>query len=212
MQNRVYEEDRALVASLLAGDRRSFRLFFDAYAQRLASFVMRRTSANPSTAEDIVQSAMIKAVRGLRNYRAEASLYTWLCTICRSEIADQRRRDGRTVPAVSMDSDDSVSGKVAQLQGPSEFEFGPAGAEADPTELVAKALARLPARYASVLESKYGDGLSVVEVARELGLSAAATQSLLARAREAFRQAWQDEHGNSESPLDEPGIRNAHGQ
>jgi RNA polymerase sigma-70 factor (ECF subfamily) len=52
-------------------------------------------------------------------------------------------------------------------------------------------LETLPEHYARALEAKYGDGLSVEEIARQLGLTVVATQSLLARARETFRKLWQ---------------------
>jgi len=48
----------------------------------------------------------------------------------------------------------------------------------------------LPEPYAQVLEAKYGDGMSVEEMAQQLGLTAISVQSLLARAREAFRKLW----------------------
>jgi RNA polymerase sigma-70 factor (ECF subfamily) len=190
----LYEEDRALVDRLLAGDERAFREFFDMHAQRLAAFVMRRTGADPAVAEDVVQNAMIRAVRGLHNYRGEASLHTWLCTICRSEIVDRRRKEGRQPRLISMDGDEAVGGTVAQMHAASEFDFGPTVGEPDRAELVAATLSRLPQRYVSILELKYGDGSSVEEIARSLGLTPTAAQSLLARAREAFRDAWDALH------------------
>jgi len=56
---------------------------------------------------------------------------------------------------------------------------------------IMKVLEGLPANYALVLEAKYGDGLSVETIALQLGLTEIAVQSMLARAREAFRQGWQ---------------------
>jgi DNA-directed RNA polymerase specialized sigma24 family protein len=55
---------------------------------------------------------------------------------------------------------------------------------------VMKILQSLPPHYALALEAKYGDGMSVEAIARQLGLSGIATQSVLARARDAFRQRW----------------------
>jgi RNA polymerase sigma-70 factor (ECF subfamily) len=60
-------------------------------------------------------------------------------------------------------------------------------------------LERLPQRYASALEWKYGDDMTVEEIARQLDLSVAATQSLLARARDAFRELWHMLAAGSES-------------
>jgi DNA-directed RNA polymerase specialized sigma24 family protein len=47
------------------------------------------------------------------------------------------------------------------------------------------------------LEAKYGDGLSVEEIAALLGVTTTAAQSLLARAREAFRDRWRATNRNS---------------
>jgi RNA polymerase sigma-70 factor (ECF subfamily) len=51
-------------------------------------------------------------------------------------------------------------------------------------------LAAIPALQRAVLVLHYMDRLSVREVARLIGKSEAATASLLARGREAFRQAY----------------------
>jgi RNA polymerase sigma-70 factor (ECF subfamily) len=50
----------------------------------------------------------------------------------------------------------------------------------------------LPARYEAVLRAKYLDGRSVADVAAAHGETAKAVESLLTRAREAFRQAYQE--------------------
>ena len=65
---------------------------------------------------------------------------------------------------------------------------------------VQRALDRLPANYASALEWKYIEGCSVGEIATRLGLNAIATQSLLARARQALKAALQSA---TRSTLDE---------
>ena len=53
-----------------------------------------------------------------------------------------------------------------------------------------RVLEALPTQYALALEAKYGDGMSVDEVAKLLDVTPIAAQSLLARAREAFRESW----------------------
>jgi RNA polymerase sigma-70 factor (ECF subfamily) len=57
-------------------------------------------------------------------------------------------------------------------------------------ESVARALAALPGHYESVLRAKYLDGQSVAEIAAERGESAKAVESLLMRARQAFREIY----------------------
>ncbi len=57
-------------------------------------------------------------------------------------------------------------------------------------EQVAMALAELPEHYEAVLRAKYLDGLDVASIALRQGASAKAVESLLSRAREAFRAAY----------------------
>jgi RNA polymerase sigma-70 factor (ECF subfamily) len=189
----VFEADRLLVAQLLNHDQQAFQRFYETYAYRMAAFVMRRSGSNREAAEDVVQNAMVRALRGLSQYRGDASLFTWLCQICRSELADQRRKAGRRPVVVSMDADLAVATTVAAMPAATEFELGSAGGDGVLGSAVANALRRLPARYVRVLEMKYGDDLTVEQIGRELNLTLSATQSLLVRAREAFRSVWQDE-------------------
>jgi RNA polymerase sigma-70 factor (ECF subfamily) len=192
----VYEADRVLVSRMRAGEQRAFDEFFNASASRLAAFVSRRSGMDPASVEDIVQNTLIKAVRNLASYRGEAALFTWVTEICRHELADARRKAARRPAHDSLDEPDAVAFPMPQLWVPEHRE--PA-AEADAhgrRKAVIRALNDLPERYARALEAKYGDGLSVKEVAALFGLTTVAAQSLLARARDAFRDRW-----NSESEL-----------
>jgi RNA polymerase sigma-70 factor (ECF subfamily) len=133
---------------------------------------------------------LIKGVRNLFSYRGEAALFTWLTQICRHELADVNRKAARRPPHVSLDEPTTTS-IVAQLRIPERR--GPVAEMDAATQRVAvmQILNSLPEHYARALEAKYGDGLSVEEIARQLGLTVIATQSLLARARETFREHWQ---------------------
>ena len=57
-------------------------------------------------------------------------------------------------------------------------------------EFVRSTLQHLPGRYAQALEMKYVNGNSVNEIALELGLSEKAAESLLTRARKAFKEGF----------------------
>jgi RNA polymerase sigma-70 factor (ECF subfamily) len=190
----VSEADRKLVERMRAGEQSAFDAFFAAYAPRVAAFVSRRSSLDPAGIEDMVQASLIKAIRNLDSFRGEASLFTWLCTICRHELASLHRKMGRQPIHESADGDSYARDKLLELRVPADLE--------PPNELelethraaVAKTLNSLPERYARALEWKYGDGFSVEEIAGMLGLTPIAVQSLLARARKEFKDAWLREH------------------
>jgi RNA polymerase sigma-70 factor, ECF subfamily len=57
------------------------------------------------------------------------------------------------------------------------------------------ALSRLSAYHRAALTLRYLDGMPVAEVAGELGRSLHATETLLVRARAAFRRVYEEGHG-----------------
>jgi RNA polymerase sigma-70 factor (ECF subfamily) len=186
----VYEADRALVTRMRAGEQRAFDEFFNASAPRLVAFVARRSALDSATLEDVVQCALIKAVRHLADYRGEAALFTWLTEICRHELADMRRKTARRPIHVSLDEAGAAAILETQLRVPEHQEpISQLDAVAQRTAIM-EVLLSLPELYAQALEAKYGDGLAVKDIAGQLGLTPIATQSLLARAREAFRLRW----------------------
>ena len=173
-----------------AGEQRAFDEFFRSNVPRLVAFTTRRSRLDPASIEDIVQNTLIKAMRNLSSYRGEASLFTWLTQICRHEIADATRKAARQPAYVSLEEPEQVLRLAHQLRLP-QYREPAAQVEAElHSAAVFETLKSLPERYALALEAKYGDGLSVDEIAAMLGVTTVAAQSLLARAREAFRDRW----------------------
>jgi RNA polymerase sigma-70 factor, ECF subfamily len=167
--------ERELVTRLRAGDESAFETFAEHYIAGLYRFALRRLDNDRELTREIVQSTVCKVIEKLDTYRAEAPLFTWLCACCRNEIAAHFRRAGRRPREVALVAD------VA-----SEERDDP-----DSTELVHAALDRLPPTYARAMEWRYLDGLDVPAVAQRLGLSYKAAESLLSRARTAFREAYE---------------------
>lgn len=180
--------ERELVRRMLGGDEGAFDEFFADYFPRLFRFAILRLR-DPDAAEDIVQTSLIAAVRHLSSWRAEAALFTWLCTICRREIAAWEKRTSRRV-IVSIADDDP--GLRAALDSISAADDAPdAGlARADTGRIVQLALDHLPPRYSRALDWKYLEELSVDDIAGRLQCTPKAAESLLTRARDAFRDAF----------------------
>lgn len=188
----MYEADRKLVARMLAGEKRAFDEFFNTSAQRLTAFATRRSGLDAASLEDVVQNALIKAIRRLASYRGEAALFTWLSEICRHELADVRRKAARQPVHVSLFEPGTTEVAVTQLLAPEHLEPVAELNTEQRRAAVMRVMGSLPEHYAVALEAKYGDGLAVQDIARLLGLTIVATQSLLARAREAFREQWRE--------------------
>jgi RNA polymerase sigma-70 factor (ECF subfamily) len=163
----------------------------------LVAFIARRSGLDDASVEDIVQNTLVKAMRNFNSYRGEASLFTWLTQIGRHELADALRKASRRPLHVSLQDSDQLVRLASQLRlSPNQEPAAQAEAEFE-AAAVLEALNGLPERYALALEAKYGDGHSVEEIAAMLGITTTAAQSLLARARDAFRDRWRVSNNNT---------------
>jgi RNA polymerase sigma-70 factor (ECF subfamily) len=185
------QPDRDLARRMLAGDESAFDEFFRETFPRLYRFALTRMNHDEGAAEEVVQAALCAAVTRLRTYRGEASLFTWLCTFCRHEISAYYERQRREAPVLAlMEHDAEVEGALESLWAQSGAGQEDRLVRRDLSRLVHTTLDRLPDHYADALEWKYVDSLSVKEIAARFGLSAKATESLLTRARTAFRDGF----------------------
>jgi RNA polymerase sigma-70 factor (ECF subfamily) len=184
------EEERALVARMRSGDESAFDEFAERYLPGLHRFALRRLDGDRELARDVVQTTMCNVIEKLDGYRGEAPLFTWLCACCRNAIGGHFRRRDRRPREVGLDRE--LDGELhavspaAAAGGPQErllrFEAG---------ELVHLALDSLPGNYARAVEWRYLEGTAVDEIARRLGATYKAAESLLSRARAAFREAYE---------------------
>jgi RNA polymerase sigma-70 factor (ECF subfamily) len=188
----IYLDDRRLVKALLKGDERAFELFFNDNFARLYRFAAPRMGNDREAVRDVVQAALTRAVQKLRSYRGESALFTWLCAICRNEIADWGRRNARYFEHVVLSEDHpAIQAAVDSLSSSTTDEPLREYQKSELARLVQVALDHLPPRYGDALEWKYIQGHSVKEIAARLGISSEAAKSLLARARRAFEDIYQ---------------------
>jgi RNA polymerase sigma-70 factor (ECF subfamily) len=181
--------DAALVDRVLAGDDSAFRELFDANFAKLYRFALVRLHGNRDEATDAVQQTFCKAFEHLHSYRGEASLFGWLCQICRNVITDRARRLVRETTHVQLLEDDAaIRGILESVAAPSGDEPERQAVRGEVVRLIQATLDSLPQRYGDVLEWKYVDGLSVKQIAQRLGTAPKAAESMLTRAREAFRE------------------------
>lgn len=186
----VVNSDRLLVGRLLRGDEEAFAAFMDAHMGPLFRFAMRRTDGDADAAEEIVQMTLCAAVRKLGTFRGEASLLTWLMTFCRHEISAWFRSRQRVPPLLELSDDlPEIRSAIESISAEDVV------ARKETSALVQAILDSLPSRYGDVLEWKYIEELPVVEIAERLGTSAKAAESMLTRARVAFRDAFAEVGG-----------------
>lgn len=186
-----YESDRQLVKKMLSGDERAFNQFYQGYAPKVYRFCKARCR-DETGCQDIVQQTLSNAMRYLQSYRGEAALLTWLCQIARKELAKWYESHAEVAQTLSIDADDLLKAAIESL--PANLDGVGDSGGSDTIALVHLALDSLPTAYGDLLEMKYIEGLSVKEIAARTNTGETAVQSILARARSAFKAAFTDLH------------------
>ncbi len=182
------ELEAVLVRRLVAGEEVAFELFSDLYIPVMYRFVQRSLAGDPELTREIVQTTLAKVIPKLATFRGDSALTTWLSSCCRNEIAAHFRRAGRRPREVNL-GDEVVASEAARKKPAGD---GPERSllRREKAGLVHEALDRLPAHYGQALEWKYLENLPVREIGRRLELSPKAAESLLTRARGAFREVF----------------------
>jgi RNA polymerase sigma-70 factor (ECF subfamily) len=167
-----------LVAAAKGGDREAFDAVVRATYADTYGLALRLT-ANEEDAKDVVQEAYLRAYRGLRRFRGDASFTTWLYRItanCATTHLGKRNRHRHEaleeveVADTRPDRDPEQQAEAALLRG-----------------RVAAALDALPPRLRAVVVLRDVYDLPHDAIAAELGITEAAAKVRLHRARRRLR-------------------------
>lgn len=191
-------DDRALVASLREGDEQTFAAVVDGWSGWMLRLA-RQHVPTASLAEEVVQETWLAVLEGLGRFRGESSLKTWVYRILLNQAKRRGVRERRSVPFASLTPEDlGATVDPDRFQGPDEPH--PGGWRQFPEEwpeqavltrevhdVVAEALAGLPARQRIVVALRDLDGHSADEVCELLDISSANQRVLLHRGRAVVR-------------------------
>jgi len=192
-----------LARGLAAGSTGAWHQLYDAYSEAVWRCVARRVGPHRAAVADIVQETFLAAARAARTFDpARGSLWAWLSGIARRQAALHfRRKQTRPEAGGEFVSDDGRAVGNALRGVPRNATEGiPYRNQPEPADLLALAetaqavrlvLGNLPVDYETLLVGKYMDGLSLDELAASEDSTIDAVSSKLARARRAFREAYE---------------------
>jgi RNA polymerase sigma factor (sigma-70 family) len=145
----------------------AYNLIVSKYQQRLYWHI-RRMVINHEDADDVLQNSLIKAWKGLLNFKEEAQLFTWLYRIATNESITflNKKRKRFFIPIIdvehelseTLESDEFYSGDEIQLK-------------------LQKAILTLPEKQRLVFNMKYYDELKYEEMAEILKTSVGALKA-----------------------------------
>jgi RNA polymerase sigma-70 factor (ECF subfamily) len=173
--------ERGLRSAVLTGDEHAWRTWYDESYQALATYVSWRCAGLRDLTEEIVQETWMTAVRRIRSFDPNrADFAGWLRGIAANLLRNHLRSQARR-------------GRATYLGNGQHLESAGSATERERherAERITRALANLPEHYESVLRAKYLDQMSVNQIAETCQQSSKAIESLLTRARQAFREAY----------------------
>ena len=185
--------DRHWREQALAGDAGAIGKLTDIALQDLYPFCLCRVGNRRELCEEVVQETVLHALDRLEEYdpqRASGDILRWLTGLARNEIHRVLEREKNTVSLEAMWA--RVDGELLKAYARLDKEALSRDVlrREETRQLVNATMSQLPPHYREALEHKYVRGKSVREMARMQSLSEKATESLLSRAREAFRAAF----------------------
>lgn len=168
------ESDQDLMARSAAGERQAFDVLAGRYMLRLRRAALRVLS-DPAAAEDAAQDALLRAWMRASSYdAAQAGVSTWLHRIAVNAAIDRVRatRPTTEVPETLLDPAEAADSLLVGLQR---------------RQILAEAIASLPARQRTALTLTYEEGWSGQRAASALSVSTRALEGLLHRGRKLVR-------------------------
>jgi RNA polymerase sigma factor (sigma-70 family) len=182
-------DERTLVELIAAGSDDAFAALDSKYRARLVRYA-RGFVPTGADAEDVVQDALVRAVRALRNGSRPDALGPWLHRIARNCALDLHQSRKRH-PVVELA--DHAHPPAEDAETAVERSLGMRTIVAD--------VGRLPDSQRSALVLRELEGRSYVDIAEELDTTVPAVKSLLVRARQGLKRARDDRRVAAWMPL-----------
>ncbi len=141
---------------------------------------LRSRCGSTQLAEELTSATFVQAALVLAKPEPQELSVGWLVTVARNKLTDHWRREAMKERSLALiEAADRI-----QPVDPWEVVLDQARAH--------QVLQGLKPHYRSVLVLRYLDDLGVAECAEQLGRGIRSTESLLARARAAFRKSYEE--------------------
>jgi RNA polymerase sigma-70 factor, ECF subfamily len=181
-QASTHVDDQQLIAQVLAADPRAERTFYDRNVDKVYRLACR-LAGDVSMAQDFTQETFVRAFERLSEFRGEAALSAWLCSICvgvslnglRSKASRERHETG---------FDEALT-----------FAMTARESEPDLKVRMQQAIDALPEGYRTVFLMHDLEGYTHEDIGQALGIETGTSKAQLFRARRKLRVALAEFEG-----------------
>jgi RNA polymerase sigma-70 factor (ECF subfamily) len=182
------DADSALQHRIANGDSSAFELLMRRYNRRLYR-VARSILRDDAEAEDALQDAYLQAYRGMKGFRAESSLGTWLTRIVVNAALMRQRKAGRSAEIIELSAEPDMEERSDTQFPQQEEQPERAALRAQTRQLIEARIDALPEVFRTVFVLRALEELSVEETAETLGIPEATVRTRYFRARAMLREA-----------------------
>lgn len=154
--------DLELVDRFQKGDEAAFNELVHRYKEKIY-WTARRFLQDHDDADEVVQETFLKAYKGLRTFRSDSGVFTWLYRITvNTALNALRKRKAREFLGI-----DELAGERAPESDRPDEQFE----QTEERALVEEAIRRLPEKQRAVFVLRFHDQLSYEEIAEILNTS-----------------------------------------
>jgi RNA polymerase sigma-70 factor (ECF subfamily) len=173
------KQDESWLGKLFAGDHEAFAEFVDKYKEPV--FLCCRTlGLREDEIEDVASETFMAAYKGIRRYRGQAELSTWLWAIAYRQGVNYLRKNRRENQLLVEGDEQLANSRNIQAS---------AGLESkEEAELVWKAVERLPRLWAMAIVLFYREGIEVKEIAKVMRVRQNTVKTYLFRGRKRLKE------------------------
>jgi RNA polymerase sigma-70 factor, ECF subfamily len=181
LKKTMTHSDNKLVTEIKNGGQHAFKSLYLKYSDLLFAYILHHLDNDKDAASDIWQETWIVFVEKINDFQYKCGVFTWLCAIAKNKISDYYRK-AKKQELLQHIGKQNFDIDTEEL----DVELIDIGTQAD----VITVLANLTSEYRYLLEAKYIENKSIDEISCEINKSYKATESMLTRAREAFRKEF----------------------
>jgi RNA polymerase sigma-70 factor, ECF subfamily len=165
-----------LLSRLKKGEPKAVSEWYAEYSPRLMSYIGKKISSHKDC-EELTQEVFLGCLKHLPLFRGKSSIFTWMCSIARHEVADYYRKRYakkalKYVPLGEMILQEDIADAHESAQK------------------VKEVLSQMKGESKELLMQKYVDCKKVSEIGKELGRTTKAIESDLFRARKEFKKLY----------------------
>ncbi len=174
-------DDKTLIKKVNDGDRSAIGLLVENNKNLIWHIIISMVGHN-NDSEDLFQEVFLQVFKGLRRFRADARLSTWIGSITHNVCVDYLRKKNKVSDLQSTYTDQELAHRIAPDKSWKQPE------KEDFNQLVLNAIANLPPAYRTVITLYHLDERSYKEIAEITGIPDGTVKSYISRGRNLLRK------------------------